>query len=100
MNEKQSTVVAEGKRMKHLDKKNREIENLKVQIKREYKEIENKIPAELREEVKNIIDQDKSEPKEYIEKQAVGELNSEPKHNTNSKELSKNKSKINRDFER
>ena len=98
--EKQSKVLAEGQKIKDFDNKNRELENLKVQIKREYKEIENKIPAELREEVKNIIDQDKSEPKEYIEKQAVGELSSEPKHNTNSKELSKNKSKINRDFER
>jgi hypothetical protein len=95
--EKQSKVLAEGQKVKDFDNKNRELEALKVKLKKEYKEIENKIPAELKAEVKNIIDQEKNEPKDYIEKQADRELHAEPRNNINTKELNKNRHK-NRDM--
>lgn len=96
--EKELKVSAENQKVKEFDNKNKELQNLKVQLKREYKEFENKIPTELREEVKEIIDQEKNSSKDYVEKQADRELHAEPKNNT--KELIKNKSKSQRDFER
>jgi hypothetical protein len=91
--EKQSKVLAENQKIKEFDNKNKELENLKVQLKREYKEIENKIPTELREEVKNILDQERNSSKDYVEKEADIELYSKSIYDTNSKELTQNKSK-------